>query len=90
MHGETVKCKNWTLKYVVTSEISWNLMAYFTKIQLYNLGELLLWIKKCTLASFVALGMRSQGNAPKNWEPIIGFSYLTMLQHTGRFRSRIS
>ena len=42
MHGETVKCKNWTLKYVVTSEISWNLMAYFTKIQLYNLGELLL------------------------------------------------
>ena len=29
---------------------------------------LLLWIKKCTWISFVVLGMRSEGNDPKNGE----------------------
>jgi uncharacterized membrane protein YozB (DUF420 family) len=33
-----------------------------------------------TLASFVALGMRSEGNATKNREPTVGFSFTTMLQ----------
>jgi hypothetical protein len=28
-----------------------------------------LWLKGCTLTSFVALGMRSEGNAPKNLYP---------------------
>jgi hypothetical protein len=36
------------------------------------------------LTSFVALGMRSEGDAPKNEEPTAGFSFMTMLQHTGR------
>ena len=35
-------------------------------IRCYNLQELPLWKKKCTLTSFVALGMQSEGNAPKN------------------------
>jgi hypothetical protein len=29
--------------------------------------------------------MRSEGNALKNGEPAVGFSFTTMLQHTGRF-----
>jgi len=31
--------------------------------------------------------MCSEGNAPRNGEPTVGFSILTMLQHTGRFLS---
>jgi len=27
--------------------------------------------------------MRSEGNAPENGEPTVGFSFTTMLQHTG-------
>jgi hypothetical protein len=34
--------------------------------------------------------MRSEGNAPKNGEPTVGFSITTMLHHTGRFWSMIS
>jgi len=34
--------------------------------------------------------MRSEGNAPRNGEQADAFSFTTMLQHTGRFRSRIS
>ena len=34
--------------------------------------------------------MRSEGNALKNGEPTDIFSFTTMLQHTGRFWSRIS
>jgi len=58
-------------------------MAHSNKIQKYvvaskrspyNLQELLLWIKKRTLTSFVTLGMRSEGNAPKNVEPKVGYS----------------
>jgi len=33
--------------------------------------------------------MRSEGNAPKNTEPTVGFSFTTMLQHTSRLWSRI-
>ena len=33
---------------------------------------------------FEALGMRSEGNVQKNGEPKVGFSFKTMLQHTGR------
>jgi len=40
--------------------------------------------------SVVALGMQSEGNARKNGEPTVCFSFTTMLQHTGRFRSMIS
>ena len=39
----------------------------FPGIRCYNLQESLLWIKKRTLTYFVALGMRSEGNAPKKW-----------------------
>jgi hypothetical protein len=67
-----------TLLYVVDSKIS------------QNSQELLLRVNKCTLTSFVALGMRREGNAPKNWEPTVGFSFTTLLQHTGCFWSRIS
>ena len=34
--------------------------------------------------------MQSEGNAPKNGEPTVGFSINTMLQHTGRFWSMVS
>jgi len=43
------------------------------------------WINKRMLTSFIALGMRSEGNVPKNVEPAAGFSFTTMLQHTRRF-----
>jgi hypothetical protein len=46
---------------------------------------MLLWIKECTLASIVAFGMRSEGNAPWNGEPTVGFPFMTMLQHRGQF-----
>jgi len=49
-----------------------------------------MWIKERTLTSFVALGMRSGKNAQKNREPTALFSFKTMVQHTGRFWSRIS
>ena len=45
---------------------------------------------KLALTSSVALGMRSEGNTPKNGDPIVGCSFTTMLLHTGRFCSRIS
>jgi len=38
--------------------------------------------------SFVALEMRSEGNASKTGEPAVGFSCTTMLQHTDRLWSR--
>jgi hypothetical protein len=34
--------------------------------------------------------MTSEGNVMKNDKPAIGLSFMTMLQHTGRFWSRIS
>ena len=37
------------------------------------------------MTSFIALGMWSEGNAPKNGEPTLGFTYTTMFQDTGRF-----
>jgi hypothetical protein len=33
----------------------------------------------CTLNSFVAVGVRPEGNAPKNGEPTDAFSFTTML-----------
>jgi hypothetical protein len=62
----------------------------FPGIRWYNLQELPLWMNKCTLTSYVAVGMRSEGNFPKNGETVVGFCFSTMLQHTGRFWSRIS
>jgi len=47
-------------------------------------------IQKCPLTSFVALDLRSERIASKNEEPTAGFSFATMLQHTGRFCSMIS
>ena len=58
-------------------------------IHWYNLQELLVWINKCTLTSVIS-GMQWEGNALKNGEPTVGFSFTTMLQHTGQFWSRIS
>jgi hypothetical protein len=62
----------------------------FPGIRWYNLQKLLHEGNVCTLTFFVALWMPSEGNAPKNKESTVGFSYATMLQHTGRFWSRIS
>ena len=61
----------------------------FTRIWWYNLKELLLWINKCALISFVALGMKSEGNPLKNGEPTVDLSFTTMLQHTGQLWSRL-
>jgi len=58
-------------------------------IRCSNLHELLLWIKKRPLTSFVALGMQSEGNAPKNGEPAARFSFTPMVQHTVQFWSRL-
>jgi hypothetical protein len=44
-----------------------------------------LGVQKRTSTSFVALEMRSEGNAPKNGEPTVGFSFTIMLHHTCRF-----
>jgi hypothetical protein len=41
--------------------------------------------KKLYIDILRRLGMRSKGNAPKNGEPTFGFTYTTMLRHTGRF-----
>jgi hypothetical protein len=38
----------------------------------------------------VILSHLAEGNDPKKGEPAVGFSFTTMLQHTGRFWSRIS
>jgi hypothetical protein len=47
-------------------------------------------MEKCTLTSFVAFWVRSEGNAPKKWESRVGFTFTTILHHTGGFRSRAS
>jgi len=57
----------------------------FTGIHLHNLKEFLLRRNICTLTSFVALLMQLEGNAPKNGERTAGFSFTTILQHTGQF-----
>jgi hypothetical protein len=62
----------------------------FSGIRWYNLREFLREGHFCTQIFFVALGMWSEENAVKNGEPIVDFSFETMLQHTGRFWSRIS
>ena len=41
--------------------------------------------KNDTLTFFVALGIRSEVNAPKYGEPRVGFCFTAMLQHTGWF-----
>ena len=41
-------------------------------------------IKRRKFTSIVAIWMRSEENSPKNGEPTDGFSFTTMLQHTGR------
>jgi hypothetical protein len=61
----------------------------FPGIRWYNLREYLREGHFCTQIFFVVLGMRSEGNAPQNGEPIVDFFFKTMLQHTGRFWSRI-
>ena len=68
--------------YVVTSKRSRNSLVSYTGIAILQ--------KKHTLTSFVTLGMRTEGNAPIKGEPSVGFSFTTMLQHTGRFWSSIS
>jgi hypothetical protein len=49
------------------------------------------YVREISVSSwFVAFGMQPVGNTPKNGEPIFGFSFTTMLQHTSQFWSRIS
>ena len=48
-----------------------------------------LWIKKCTLASFVVLGCGQQETPHQKWKTN-SFSFTTMLQQTGRCWSWIS
>jgi len=38
----------------------------------------------------IDLGMRSEGNALISGKPTVGYSFTTMLQHTGRVWSKIS
>jgi len=66
--------------YVVASKFSRNSLVQLSGIATVN--------KEMYMASFVAVGMLSEGNAPKNGEPTVGFSLTTMLQHTGRFWSQ--
>jgi len=56
----------------------------------YNLQELLQEGYFLTLTSFGALGMLSEGNVQQKGDPTVGFPFTIMLQHTGRFWSRIS
>jgi hypothetical protein len=62
----------------------------FSRIIWYNIQKLFVRVNKYALTPFINFGMRSKGNFPKNAEPIVGFSFTTMLLHTGRFSSRIS
>ena len=81
------------IKYTKTLNIQILIHVVASKIpgiRWYNIQQLLLWIKKVTLTSFVALGKRSEENAQKNGGPTVGFSFMTMLQHAGRLWSRIS
>jgi hypothetical protein len=64
---------------------------FFTAKALYIIItslEVKRWIKKSTLTSFFALGMQSERNTRRNAQPIVGFSFTTMLQHTCRFCQR--
>jgi hypothetical protein len=45
-------------------------------------------VSQCTLIYFVAFGMGSEGNVPKNGNTTFGFSFTTMLQHNGQIWSR--
>jgi hypothetical protein len=62
----------------------------FPEIRWCDLKELVHEENFCTLISFVALGIWSEGNAPQNGETTVAFSFTTMLQHTGPFWSMIS
>ena len=55
-----------------------------------NLKELLDEGNFFLIGWFVALGILSEGYTTKNGEPSIDFTFMTMLQHTSRFWSRIS
>jgi len=61
-------------------------------IHWYYLLGVLVWCartftanKERTLTSSVALRRRSERNVPTNGEPRVGFFFMTMFQHTGRF-----
>jgi len=43
------------------------LLQTVSGIRCYNLQEFILGVKKCTLTSFVAVGIRSEGNTTKKW-----------------------
>jgi hypothetical protein len=60
----------------------WSAGAFSTTSPLLKVK---LWINKCMLSSFVALGMRSEGKVQNNGERSVGFSITSMFQHTGRF-----
>ena len=70
---------------MVASKRSRNSLVLFTGIRWYSLRESLPWRNKFTFTSFVLLGMLSERNAPKNGVPTVGFSFKTMLQHSGHF-----
>ena len=81
---------NWMIKHYNLEQHKYAVDSNVPRICWYNLQELLLWIKKMCLLYFVTFGMLSEGNSTKNGEQTVGFSFTTMLQHTGRFWSRIS
>ena len=68
---------SWRLSSVLTQFKLIHIRSIFRKFTelSYNLQDLILWINKCTLTSFVALGTQSEGNASKNkrtnsWFPL--------------------
>jgi hypothetical protein len=65
--------------YIVASKSS--------KILWYNLQELLLLIKKCTLTTLIVLGMRLEGNTLKKGAVAAagGFSLMSVPHHTVGF-----
>jgi hypothetical protein len=61
-----IKHTEWRLNncvYYIIRVFFYILDSKCSEIRQYKIEELLLWIKKCTLASIVAFGMRSERNA---------------------------
>ena len=61
------------------------LPTVYVHILYYNLQDLLPEGNFYTLTFFVTLGMGSEGKARRNGQWTVGFSFTTMLQHTGLF-----
>jgi hypothetical protein len=80
----------WSKKFQVKRDKGKVALEVFLTVRALSTVSSSLGIKKCTMTSFVTLGIWSEGNAPKNWEPTVSVSFTIILHHTGRFWSRIS